>query len=233
MKLFGVFQFSRIDSGSWFGLHVEVKSWTSRRGEVLWSDKYLIFWWEDSWDCIRGCASSLLKPIMVFSVLYSDLIGPSWRHLEWREPVSWRVSVVSWWVLLEVIWNGVSFSCWVVDTFVGWLIWYCFSSGEWWEGMYGVFHLESWAEVWNQYNWYWSLERFASGDDKLNLDLVWSLKINCMCAADLFCRNRFRLLAKSRSCVDFTEIVCRFRSERSSRDRVSISPDVHWSSTQI
>ena len=47
----------------------------------------------------------------------------------------------------------------------------------------------------------------------------------------------FRLLAKSRSCVDFvrsvqprscvnfTEIVCQFRSERSSRDRVSISPD--------
>ena len=35
---------------------------------------------------------------------------------------------------------------------------------------------------------------------------------------------RFHMLAKSRSCVDFAEIVCRFLSERLSRDRVSISP---------
>ena len=41
------------------------------------------------------------------------------------------------------------------------------------------------------------------------------------------------MLAKSRSCVDFAEIVCRFRSERSSRDRVLISPDVRWSLVRV
>jgi len=63
--------------------------------------------------------------------------------------------------------------------------------------------------------------------------MVWSVKINCMSAGDSFWRNQFRLLAKSRSCVDFilsaqVEIMCRFR-----RDRVSISSGVHWISAQI
>jgi len=68
-----------------------------------------------------------------------------------------------------------------------------------------------------------------------------------MCAGDSFWRNRFLLLAKSRSCVNFIEIVsissrlCAyfFRSAQAKivcqfhRDCVSISPDVHWSSIQI
>jgi len=49
--------------------------------------------------------------------------------MDWREPVSWRVSVGSWWILLEVNWNRVPWSCRVGDTFVGRLVWY-FSSGE-------------------------------------------------------------------------------------------------------
>ena len=55
------------------------------------------------------------------------------------------------------------------------------------------------------YNRYWSLVRVAGGNDKLNLDLVRSVEINCTCAGQV-------------------KIVCRFRSERSSGDRVSISP---------
>jgi len=37
-------------------------------------------------------------------------------------------------------------------------------------------------------------------------------------------RNQLVCSAKSRSCVDFVEIVCRFHPECSSLDRVSISP---------
>ena len=48
-----------------------------------------------------------LKPMMVFGVLYSDLVGPSQRHVDWREPVNWRVSIGSCWVLLEVF--GIEF----------------------------------------------------------------------------------------------------------------------------
>ena len=128
MKLYGVFGFSR----SWLGLHEDVKYYNL--------DEPLFFWCEDSWACIRGCASSLLKSVMAFGVLHSNLVGPSWRHMNRKEPVSWRVSVCSWWILLEVIWNRVSLSCWVEETFVGRLVW-CFSSVKWWEDMYGAFYL--------------------------------------------------------------------------------------------
>jgi len=60
-------------------------------------------------------------------------------------------------------------------------------------------------------------------DDKLNLDLVCLFEINCKCTGNSFGIGFVRL-ARSRSCVDFTEIVCRFRSKCSSRDRVSLSP---------
>jgi len=43
-----------------------------------------------------------------------------------------------------------------------------------------------------------------------------------VCAGDSF-EIGFVCLAKSRSYVDFTKIVCQFHLERSSRDRVSIS----------
>ena len=108
-------------------------------------DEQLIFWWEDGWACIRECASSLMELMMVFGVLYSDLVGPSWRHVDWREPVSWKVSVSSWWVILEVIWNRVPWSFWVVNTLVG--LYGISLQVEWWEGMYGTFRLDSWAEV--------------------------------------------------------------------------------------
>jgi len=45
--------------------------------------------------------------MMVFGVLYSNLVRPSWRHMDWKEPVSWRVSVGSWWVLLRLF--GIEF----------------------------------------------------------------------------------------------------------------------------
>ena len=82
--------------------------------------------------------------------------------------------------------------------------------------------------------------RVAGGDDKLNVDLVRLVKINCTCAGDSFegtcfvCwQSRDRVSILPRSCVDFiqsaqTEIVCRFH-----QDRGSILPDVHWSSAQI
>ena len=68
------------------------------------------------------------------------------------------------------------------------------------------------------------MKRVSSGDNKLNLDLVRSVKMNCKYAANSFKGTGFRLLAKLRSCVNFVEIVCQFRSERSSRNRVFISP---------
>ena len=62
--------------------------------------------------------------------------------------------------------------------------------------------------------------RVAGGDDKLNLDLVDQLK------------SIVRVLAirlkEQVSSIGQVEIVCRFR-----RDRVSISPGIHWSSAQI
>ena len=78
--------------------------------------------------------------------------------------------------------------------------------------------------------------RVAGGNDKLNLDLVRSVEINYTCTdvsfegTDFVCwPSRDHVLISPRSCVDFVwnaqaEIVCQFRSERSSRDRVSISP---------
>jgi len=174
---------------------------------------------------------------MLFGVLYSDLAGPSRRHVDWRESVSWRVSVGSWWVLLEVIWNRVPLSCWVGDTIVGRLVWY-FSSGEV-MGTHVYVH-----SVWidelklEAYNWYWSLVRVAGlvrvacGNNKLNLDLERSVEINCTCTGDLIegtgfvCwPSRDCVSISPRSCVDFVrsaqaEIVCWF-----CRDRVSISPD--------
>jgi len=75
--------------------------------------------------------------------------------------------------------------------------------------------------------------RVAGGDDKLNVDLVRLVKVNCTCAGDSFegtcfvCwQSRDRMSISPRSCVDFiqsaqAEIVCRFR-----RDRGSILPDV-------
>ena len=66
--------------------------------------------------------------------------------------------------------------------------------------------------------------RVASGDDKLSLDLVRSVEINCTYTGDLFegtgfvCwPSRDRVSISSRSCVDFAR-------ERSSRDHVSIPP---------
>jgi len=38
------------------------------------------------------------------------------------------------------------------------------------ETMHGAFRLDSWADIWNLYNWYWNLERVAWGDNILNLD---------------------------------------------------------------
>ena len=73
------------------------------------------------------------------------------------------------------------------------------------------------------YNSYWSLVRVAGGDDKLNLDSVRSVEINCKCASDSFegigfvCwPSRDCVSILPRSCVDFfrsaqAEIVCRFR----------------------
>ena len=72
----------------------------------------------------------------------------------------------------------------------------------------------------------------AGGDNKLNLDLVRSVEINCTCTSDSFegtcfiCwPSRDRVSISLRSCVDFVrsaqaEIVCRFL-----RDSVSISPE--------
>ena len=66
--------------------------------------------------------------------------------------------------------------------------------------------------------------RIASGDDKLSLDLVRSVEINCTYAGDSFegtdlvCwPSRDRVSISSRPCVDFAE-------SAQSRDRVSISP---------
>ena len=42
--------------------------------------------------------------------------------------------------------------------------------------------------------------------------------------AELQIPSRDHVSISPRSCVDFAEIVCRFRPERASRDRVSISP---------
>jgi len=75
--------------------------------------------------------------------------------------------------------------------------------------------------------------RVAGGNNKLNLDLMRSVEINCTCVGDLFegiCfvwwPSQDRVSILPRSCVDFilgaqAEIVCQF-----CRDRVSISPDV-------
>jgi len=75
--------------------------------------------------------------------------------------------------------------------------------------------------------------RVAGGNDKLNLDLVRLVKINCTCVGDLFegicfiCwPSRDHVSILSRSCNDFilgaqAKIVCQF-----CRDCVSISPDV-------
>ena len=76
--------------------------------------------------------------------------------------------------------------------------------------------------------------RIADDNDKLNLDLVRSVEIDCKCAGDsfkgtgfIYWPSRDRVSISPRSCVNFirstqAEIVCRFR-----RDRVSILPDVH------
>ena len=60
--------------------------------------------------------------------------------------------------------------------------------------------------------------RVADGDDKLNLDQMRSVEITCTCIGDSFegkgfvCwPSRDRVSISLRSCVDFTEIVCRFR----------------------
>ena len=72
--------------------------------------------------------------------------------------------------------------------------------------------------------------RVAGGNDKLSLDLVRSVEINCTCTGDSFegtgfvcwpSRDRVPILRdrvlisfgalKPRSCVDFAEIVCQFR----------------------
>ena len=82
---------------------------------------------------------------MVFGVLYSiwlDRLEDIWT----REPICWRVSVGSCWVLLEVIWNGVPLSCWVGDTFVGRPIWYFSFSGSVGNASM-VYFVDSWDQV--------------------------------------------------------------------------------------
>ena len=51
----------------------------------------------------------------------------------------------------------------------------------------------------------------AGGDDKLKLDLVRLLKINCTCTGDSFEGTDFVCWLKLISYADFAEIVCRFR----------------------
>ena len=124
--------------------------------------------------------------------------------------VSWRVSVGSCWILLEVIWNGVLLSCWVGDTFIGRLIWYYFSSMEWWESMHGAFRLDSWDEV-------EILQLILEFGKRCLRGRQTQFESSVISRNQLYVRrrfvwrNRFRLLAKPR-------IVCWFR-----RDRVSIS----------
>jgi len=70
-----------------------------------------------------GRASSLLKPMMVFGVLYSDLVGPSWRHLDWRtsqlERQCWLMLDSSWghleWCSIKLLsWRHVRWSAHMV-----------------------------------------------------------------------------------------------------------------------
>ena len=68
------------------------------------------------------------------------------------------------------------------------------------------------------YNGYWSLVRVADSDDKLNL-----VGVNCTYTGDSFEGTSF-VCWSNRDHVDFTEIMCRFHSERLNRDRVSILP---------
>ena len=94
---------------------------------------------------------------------------------------------------------------------------------ECWECIYGAFCLDAELkfriftidiEVWRE-----------QPEGRTNSIWIWydHLKsIVCVLAIRLV-RTSFVSLVKSRSCTDFNEIVCRFRSERSSRDRVSIS----------
>jgi len=97
------------------------------------------------------------------------------------------------------------------------------SKVKWRECMYDSSRLDSWAEVGSlqlilefDKSCRWRRQtQFGSGQISGNqLYVYWRF----------VWRNRFRLLAKSRSCVDFTEITCWFRSEHLSRDRVSILP---------
>jgi len=176
---------------------------------VLWSPWTFDLRWEDSWACIKGGVHPVCWYwwwcLVCSTQIWLDRLEDIWTG----EPVSYRVSVGSCWVLLEVIWNAVLFSCWVVNTFGSYGI-----SLRWSVRKACMLH-----SVWivelklESYNWYWSLESVAWGDDKLNLDQVWLVKINCTYAGDSFWRNRFFLLAKSRSCVNFAEIACRFRQK--------------------
>ena len=138
MKLFG---FSR----SWLGLHVEVKSWTLRRGEALWSQwtvELLVRRWL---SLHKGVCIQFVK---VNYGVWCALRKFGWtvlRHIDWREPISWRVSIDSWWVLLEVWVEFHEVAEWKTRSLVG-------SYGislqlEWWKDMYGAFRLDSWAEV--------------------------------------------------------------------------------------
>jgi len=74
--------------------------------------------------------------------------------------------------------------------------------------------------------------RVADGNDKLSLDPLRSVEINCTCTGNSFegtgfvyWPSRDRVSISPRSCVDFAEILCRFRPDHSRRDCVSILPD--------
>ena len=67
-------------------------------------------------------------------------------------------------------------------------------------------------------NWYWSLVRVTGGNDKLSLDLLRSVEINCTCTGDSFEGTGFvcwpsqdRVLILPRSCVDSARRYIRVR----------------------
>jgi len=174
MKLFG---FSRIGSGKLqFGLHVKVKSCNL--------DEHLIFRWEDSWACTREYASNLLSWNQLFGLLYSDLVGPSWRH--WNLCSSQLLSHC--WLMFGSSWGHLKL-CSIQLLSCRHVRWsahmVCFTSVKFWEGWDSVWFAK--LESWYHYNWYWSLERATWGGDKLNvdwfrinyLDPLWLFEINC------------------------------------------------------
>jgi len=135
-------------------------------------------------------------------------------------PVSWRVNINSCWVLLEVIWNGVPVSCWVINTFIGRLTWCCFSLVKYREGMYDAFSLASWAEVWNiiiDIGVWRALPEGMTNSVWIRYDhlksIVYMLEIHFVGTGFVRWPSWDRVSILSRSCVDFLQ-------NAQSRDRV-------------